>query len=102
MKGKLVRDRIPEIIEQNDKRKPRTKTLSPREFGRELRKKLVEEASEASKATRLSLPGELADIEEIIDALCKIYKLKRSTIRKIQNIKRAKRGGFKNRVFLID
>ena len=102
MKGKLVRDKIPEIIEQNDKRKPRIKTLSPREFGRELRKKLVEEASEASKATRLSLPGELADIEEIIDALCKIYKLKRSTITKIQNIKRAKRGGFKNRVFLID
>ncbi|HXK31599.1 MAG TPA: nucleoside triphosphate pyrophosphohydrolase [Candidatus Paceibacterota bacterium] len=101
MKGKLVRDRIPEIIEKNDKRKPRTKKLSRREFERELRKKLVEEASEASKATHLSLPEELADIEEIIDALCKIYKLKRSTITKIKNIKRAKRGSFKKRIFLI-
>src|SRR3989344_1800984 len=99
MKGKLVRDRIPEIIEKNDKRKPRTKKLSRREFERELRKKLVEEASEASKATHLSLPEELADIEEIIDALCKIYKLKRSTITKIKNIKRAKRGSFKKKDF---
>ena len=101
MKGKLVRDRIPEIIEKNDKRKPRTKTLSLREFERELRKKLVEEAAEAAKARRSDLAEELADIEEIIDTLCKIYTLKRSTITKVQKIKRVKRGGFKDRIFLI-
>ncbi len=102
MKGKLVRDKIPEIIEKNDKQKPRTRKLSAREFDRELRKKLVEEASEASKATRLKLPEELADIEEIVDTLCRMYNISRSKILGIQKAKRTKRGGFKKRIFLID
>ena len=96
-----MRDRIPEIIEKNDKRKPRTKMLAPRAFERELRKKLVEEAFEASKANNKNLAEELADIQEIVDTLCRVYSLKRSTIMKIQNAKRAKRGGFTKRYFLI-
>lgn len=102
MKGKLVRDKIPEIIEKNDKRKPRTRILALKEFELELRKKLIEEASEASKARRSSLAEELADIEEIIDALCKLHNFTRSSITKIQQTKRVKRGAFKKRIFLIN
>ena len=103
MKGKLVRDRIPDIIEANDNRKPRTKKLSPKAFKFELRKKLLEEASEAVRAkTPKVLAEELADVEEVVNALCKVYNIKRSTVTKIQKSKRAKRGGFAKRVFLIN
>lgn len=100
MKGKLVRDKIPQIIEQNDHYVPRTKTLSKKEFERELRKKLVEEASEAAKATGTTLAEELADVEEIVDTLCVLYGVKRSSVARIQKAKRAKRGGFTKRIFL--
>lgn len=80
MKGKLVRDKIPDIIEKNDRKKSRINTLSKREFVKELRKKLVEEAIEASKASKASLAEELADIEEVIDALYRAYKIKRASV----------------------
>jgi predicted house-cleaning noncanonical NTP pyrophosphatase (MazG superfamily) len=101
MKGKLVRDKIPQIIEKNDKRKPRTKILSLKAFERELRKKLVEEATEAAKSNTKNLAGELADVEEIVDALCAVYNLNRSEVSRIQKQKKTARGGFKKRIFLI-
>lgn len=100
MKGKLVRDKIPQIIERNDRYRPRTRTLAHKEFERELRKKLVEEALEASKAPKSKLTEELADIEEVIDTLCRLYAIKRSAVSKVQKQKCAKRGGFSKKVFL--
>lgn len=102
MKGKLVRDKIPEIIKAHDKRIPRTRRLSLAEFKHELRKKLIEEATEAAKAGSKTLAEELADIAEIVDAISKVYNIKRSAITRLQKSKRAKRGAFNKRIFLVE
>jgi len=101
MSGKLVRDKIPQIIEKNEGKRPRTKVLSSKAFKQALRNKLLEEASEAAWASGKALAEELADLEEVIDALCTAHKLKRTSIVKIKNAKRVARGGFTKKIFLI-
>jgi predicted house-cleaning noncanonical NTP pyrophosphatase (MazG superfamily) len=63
-----VRDRIPEIIESEGEH-PVTRELDDRSYREALLAKLVEEAREASQATADSLPGELADVLEVLRAL---------------------------------
>lgn len=59
--GKLVRDRIPELIRRNGGQ-PRTRRLSDEEFATALTRELIEEAQEfAADATE----GELADVLEV-------------------------------------
>ncbi len=66
---KLVRDRIPEIIEADGK-VAETVTLGEAEFVAALRTKLVEEAREAADAVgREALLTELADVLEVVLAL---------------------------------
>ena len=65
---KLVRDRIPEII-QSEGRRPVTRVLDEASYRQALLAKLVEEAQEASQATGADLPGELADVLEVLRAL---------------------------------
>jgi predicted house-cleaning noncanonical NTP pyrophosphatase (MazG superfamily) len=57
---KLVRDRIPKII-QSEGRRPVTRVLDEGSYRQALLAKLIEEAQEASHATADNLPGELAD-----------------------------------------
>src|SRR5262245_38068977 len=101
MRGKLVRDKIPQIIEKNDTKKPRTKKLSPKAFERELRRKLLEEATEAVRARGTKLAEELADLEEVVDALRKVSRISRTQIVRVRRQKRSARGGFDKRIFLI-
>ena len=65
--NKLVRDNIPKIIE-NDGKKYKSRILNDEEYEVELRKKLIEEATELSEAkTEEEKIYELADIYEIIE-----------------------------------
>ena len=63
--NKLVRDKIPEIIEANGD-KPTYETLKDDRYLIELNKKLLEEANEFIEAND---PEELADLMEVVYAI---------------------------------
>jgi len=100
--NKLVRDRIPEIIESEGKRY-QVRTLDTEEFAARLREKLDEEIAEYHRAE-----GSAAAIEELADILEVIYHLAEvhgSTVEELEALrirKRNKRGGFGQRLFLIE
>lgn len=100
--GKLVRDRIPEIIIKNN-RTPKTRILSNVEYSKELNKKLLEETSELllSKSKK-DILNETTDILEIIDAVGQYHKIKFNQILKNKQKKSKERGSFKKRIYLIN
>ena len=99
--NKLIRDKIPEITKA-DGWLSETKVLNKKDYILELRKKILEEAKELNEGSGHSnLIEELADIQEIMDALLKVKNVKFSEFRKIQTKKRQKRGSFEKRLFLI-
>lgn len=99
--NKLIRDRILEIIEGAGE-KPYHRTLLKSEFQREIKKKILEEASELLKAkTKEEIVNEIVDIQELINVLAAELKVKTLDIRRAQNKKSQARGGFKKRLFLI-
>jgi predicted house-cleaning noncanonical NTP pyrophosphatase (MazG superfamily) len=94
-KGKLIRDKIPQIIESNNK-KPIIRTLSNDEYLVELDKKLLEEIDEFKEARSLE---ELADILEVLLAQCKAYGYDTFDLYKVNAEKRQARGSFNNKIF---
>lgn len=96
---KLVRDRIPEIIEARGKA-CHTRILAADEFRQALRDKLVEEAEELRTAAGDTLVEELSDLYEILDALMLTYGMRREDVLVAQDNKRNERGGFQDRVWL--
>ncbi len=99
--NKLVRDRIPEII-QGDAKSCTVRTLDPAAYRQALLEKLVEEAQEVrqTEGDREELVKELADVYEVIDALVKEFDLSREEIESVQKEKREQRGGFEKKLFL--
>lgn len=103
--GKLVRDRIPEIMRAEGK-SPDVEHISGESLRSALKDKLVEEAVELREAADLSddksgdIREELADVLEVVDALADVYDLDREEILAAQRKKRADRGGFKQGYFL--
>ena len=97
--GKLVRDQIPQII-QSEGRHPVTRVLDDASYLAELRSKLVEEAREASDATAADLPGELADVLEVLRALTVMAGMSWAQLLALADDKRSRRGGFEKRIFL--
>lgn len=99
--NKLIRDRIPEITAASGW-KSETRVLKSEEFAIALKKKILEEAKELNEGTDdENLIEELADLQEIIDAILVEKKIKLSDFQKIQKEKCLKRGGFKEKLFLI-
>ena len=98
--NKLVRDKIPEIIE-NDGEKPIVRVLNDNEYKKELEKKLKEEYEEfliaEKKSERLE---ELADMLELIRTLALLEDEDIQFIIDIMDKKREKRGGFTKKLFL--
>ena len=101
MKGKLVRDKIPQIILQKENKCPKTRILKAREYKRELYKKLQEEVSEVLAASKYKISEEVADVEEVIDAILALHSISRKKVIELQAQKRKDRGGFKKRIYLI-
>lgn len=100
--NKLVRDRIPEIIENSGK-KFTTRILGDNEYINELKKKLVEEMEEYQQTeTNEDALEELADILELMHALAKVHGANIDEIEKIRAEKAEKRGGFEEKIFLIE
>lgn len=98
--NKLVRDKIPEIIKNNNGA-PIIRILDDNEYKLELEKKLHEEYLEVLETkTPKERIEELADMLEIINA---IAKLENKTLEDVINIakeKQEKRGGFTEKIFL--
>ena len=97
--NKLVRDKIPEIIEQKGE-KPIIKILDSNEYKKELENKLFEEYNEVINSSGSERCEELADMLEVIKALADIENKNLDDIINIAHQKSIKRGGFKEKIFL--
>lgn len=95
--NKLVRDRIPEIIEKEGK-KYEIRTLEDNEYLSELNKKLQEELKEYYESGEVE---ELADIAEIMYAIAKYKGVSQEEFDRIRREKADKRGSFEKRLFLV-
>jgi predicted house-cleaning noncanonical NTP pyrophosphatase (MazG superfamily) len=96
---KLVRDRIPEIIEQAGKAAT-WRTLRDGEFRLALKAKALEEARELFDATDEALLAELADLEEVVEAILTTYGHSREELEAVREKKNKDRGAFTQRLFL--
>lgn len=94
--NKLVRDRIPDIIGADGKRCS-AYILSDEEYIKELDKKLNEEVAEYQTDKN---PEELADILEVIRAICLARGYSLSDLEEMRSKKAAERGGFSGKIFL--
>ncbi|WP_220030853.1 nucleoside triphosphate pyrophosphohydrolase [Paenibacillus sp. S25] len=100
--NKLVRDRIPHLIMSQGK-ECRTRILDPEEYKQELRTKLREEVEEYFVADKdQDALEELADMLEVIRALAEEHGANAEELDKLRTDKAEARGGFQERVFLID
>lgn len=94
--NKLVRDKIPAIIEGNGET-PVTRILNDEEYLNELNTKLQEEVNEYFTDGSVE---ELADIVEVIYGLLDAKGVSLEEFEKIRNGKVEKRGAFKEKIFL--
>ncbi|MDX2244940.1 MAG: nucleoside triphosphate pyrophosphohydrolase [Leptolyngbyaceae cyanobacterium bins.302] len=97
--NKLIRDRIPEII-QSAGQEYSVEVMAETEFQQALRKKLIEEAQEAA-ADSENLVQELADLYEVIDTLMATQQISREAVLIEQERRHSERGGFTKRLKLI-
>ena len=98
--GKLVRDKIVEGIIKTGNN-PHFHKLNKSDYINELKKKVLEEASEFPKAkNKKELAEEIADLQEIIDNLLEVLKISKTGIAKLQKEKNKKRGSFKKRLYI--
>lgn len=100
--NKLVRDKIPEII-KNTGKDFKTEILSNDRYIEELKTKLNEEITEYQETTTdTNALEELADVLELMHALAGVHGASFDEIEKVRKEKAAKRGGFTDRIFLIE
>lgn len=95
---KLVRDKIPEIIESSG-RVAKTRILCDEECRMQLEKKLAEEVAEYQND---KTPEELCDILEVIFALAKAHGITREELEEMRLKKALERGGFDKKMYLIE
>ncbi|MEK4574582.1 nucleoside triphosphate pyrophosphohydrolase [Bacillus sp. FSL E2-8868] len=100
--NKLIRNKIPQIIKANGKT-PTTRILPEDEYIKELCKKTQEELTEYIEAkTKTDKLEELSDLLELINALAEYEGTTLEEINTIRKKKAEERGGFSDRVFLIE
>jgi predicted house-cleaning noncanonical NTP pyrophosphatase (MazG superfamily) len=101
--NKLVRDKIPELIEANGER-AKTRILALPEFLRELGRKIVEEADEVAEVAvdgdRDEVARQIADLIEATYTLAHMHSISPAEIDHVRRLKWAERGGFEKRIFL--
>lgn len=95
--NKLVRDKIPQIIEENGG-KAETRILSDEEYRICLERKLDEEVAEYHRDQNAE---ELADILEVLYALASSIGCSREELMEIYQNKHEARGGFAEKILLI-
>jgi predicted house-cleaning noncanonical NTP pyrophosphatase (MazG superfamily) len=94
--NKLVRDKIPQIIEKEGKIAI-IKIASEKEYKEKLKEKLIEEAKEFLKSNSKE---EFADIIEVLNAIGKLNRFNREEIEQIRKAKSEEKGSFEERIIL--
>lgn len=97
--GKLVRDRIPEIIRARGGTAI-ARTLDAESFRAELLNKLLEEAAELRDAPADSVLDETADVYEVLLAIVSLEGTTLEQVAERADAKRAERGSFTDRTYL--
>jgi predicted house-cleaning noncanonical NTP pyrophosphatase (MazG superfamily) len=99
--NKLVRDRIPEVIEASGD-ECQYEQLEEDEYRTMLREKFVEEAKELLSADgKDEIINELADLLELIEAVQDLEQISPDDVKRKKDTKHEERGGFENRIKLI-
>lgn len=93
--GKLVRDKIPQIIAAAGK-KPITRILGQEEYLAALDRKLDEEVAEYQADKSLE---EIADVLEVLFAICEARGHSVEELVAVRDKKRKARGGFAQKIF---
>lgn len=93
---KLVRDRIPDIIREKGGSSV-THIADEAEYRAKLKEKLREEVEEYLKDEAI---GEIADILEVIEAICINKGFSREAVREAKERKAEERGRFERRIIL--
>jgi predicted house-cleaning noncanonical NTP pyrophosphatase (MazG superfamily) len=96
-KGKLVRDKVPEIIRANGD-EPITRVADAAEYRELLRAKLIEEVNEVLAADDKDALEELADVLEVVLALAADLGPDAGRLEELRIAKAEERGGFANRI----
>ena len=87
--NKLVRDKIPENIDNMKGRKSKYKILDDAEYLKELNRKVLEEANEFIEENSIE---ELGDLMEVLNAIMKLKGYKLEEVNKIMKEKNEKKG----------
>ena len=104
-KSKLVRDKIPEFLSEQDLSKISTLEESD-SFKYYLIKKLFEETNELLSVLDIEnheadeLLYELSDLYEVLDTICQTYNVSKDQLRTFQEIKRTQKGAFEKKLIL--
>lgn len=96
--NKLVRDKIPEICNQDGK-DAIIRELSNKEYEKCLSEKLIEECEEYIESRDIE---ELADVIEVVHAIAANKDVNYSDIESLRQKKKEKRGGFDKKILLIE
>jgi predicted house-cleaning noncanonical NTP pyrophosphatase (MazG superfamily) len=100
LQNKLWRDKAPDLMRAQGSI-IHVDQLDDKRYEEELKNKLAEEMQEVCAAeTQKELTEELADVYEVIDAICLLHKISVDEIRMAQVKKRDVRGGFYERMFV--
>lgn len=94
--NKLIRDKIPEYIKSKGG-VPITHIAGNREYWDKLQEKLLEEIKEFSENEVIE---EMADIQEVIDAICDYKNFSKEDIDTARKKKVEERGAFKKKIIL--
>lgn len=94
--NKLVRDKIPERI-QSKGGMPIIHIANNREYWEKLKEKLQEEVKEFSESETVE---EMADIQEVIHAICSYKKFGKKKLEAAREKKARERGIFKKKIIL--
>jgi len=98
---KLVRDEIVNNMKKNKQEPQGVRILEDKEYLVELKKKLKEEVDEfLVTSDEKEAKEELADVQEVVDYLKTVLKVKDSDFEKFKKEKLKKNGGFEKRIYL--
>lgn len=95
--NKLVRDKIPEIIAEDNDKTCTIRIMSDDEYLKSLNTKMQEELKEYLDSGEIE---ELADLEEVLRAILKIKGVSYDEFEKIRNMKVENSGAFEKKIFL--
>ncbi len=98
--GRLVRDRIPELVEQAG-HEVKFRQLTAEERPRFLKQKIATEAKELLEADVGREKEEVSDLLEAMEAFITARGLEREDLRRVKEHKRKQRGGFE-RCFVVE